>query len=1013
MDQRALLFTDVVDSTAIVQRLGDAAASLLWGEHDRLARELLAGYGGQEIDRSDGFFLLFDEMLDAVRYAAGYHDIVRQLGLSTRVGLHLGPVTLRRNPAADVARGAKQIEAEGLAKPLAARIMSLARGGQTLMSRAAHDALQRLPEGALIVDHGHYRVKGADEPLQIFELGRPGDGFTPPADTDKAYQVVLIEAVWKPVRDVVNNLTPERDAFIGRNLELHDIARRLDSGSRLLTLVGVGGTGKTRAARRYGRTWLGDWPGGVYFCDLSEARSIEGIYFAVALALGVPLGKDDPGLQLGNAIAGRGRCLVILDNFEQVAEHAQGSLGVWVDRAALAAFLVTSRERLHLAGEEVVEIEPLPLADDAMELFEVRARAQLTSFRIGEANRAAVARLVEMLDGLPLAIELAASRIRILSPAQIVQRLQDRFKLLGGARGTAARQATLRAAIDWSWDLLQPWEQGALAQCSVFEGGFTLQAAEAVLDLTGWPEAMPVIDVVQALVDKSLLRSWMPKGQPRLDIEEPHFAMYVTIHEYAGDKLRASGGLEDAHRAHGAYFARFGGDEAIESLCLHGGVARRRAFSLELDNLLAACRRAVRRGDAEVALSAFRAAGEVFDLQGPVAFGATLGVQVMALPDGDDSLRAAVGAMLGRLSSKAGNAAMAEAWFEQAIAKARAGGAEMQEMSAMGQLANLLRVQGRVGEALALFDVALPQIRGVGNLRLLGQTLGNLGTLHHVRGHVESARDCYEHANELHRQVGNRQGEATMMGNLALLDMEQGRVEESAEGFLRSADIHRETGDGVGGAQTAHNLGALRAQAGRYAEARQQLEASLAAFRATGVRWGEGSALGSLGAVCHGQHDWAGARARYTAALEIHRETANLRFEGGVLLALGNLDRDEGRLDEAERRLELAIAILTQIGERRTLAVAARVLASVLLALHRLDDAGIRLDEAETLLGEIGDAFELGVALCIRGRLLIARGDRERARAMLFRAEATASSMSATSESELGRAISELHKSLD
>ena len=1008
MDRRALLFADVVDSTALVQRLGDQAASALWAEHDRRARDLLTANAGQEIDRSDGFFLLFAHIAQAAAYARAYHDAVHELGLAVRVGLHVGTLILRHNPASDVAHGAKPIEAEGLAKPLAARIMALARGGQTLMSQAARDAFVALPEGSLIVDHGHYRLKGIDEPIPIFELGRHGDAFTPPVDSDKAYRVVLSQDLWLPVREVRHNLAPERDAFVGRSSELRELAQRLSGGCRLLTLVGAGGIGKTRTVRRYARAWLGDWPGGVYFCDLSEVRSLEGIHFAVALALSVPLGKDDPTVQLGNAIAGRARCLVILDNFEQVVEHAQATLGSWIDRAGDAAFLVTSRERLHLAGETVLEIQPLPLSDIAIGLFEVRAQAQQANFVVDDNNRTAVANVVELLDGLPLAIELAAARIRILSPQQIVKRLRDRFKLLAGARGAAARQATLKAAIDWSWELLQPWEQAAMAQCSVFEGGFTLEAAEAVLELKIWPDAPPTMDVVQALVDKSLLRSWMPKGQARLDIEEPHFAMYLSIHEYAADKLEVSGGTVVAQRAHGVCFARLGSDEAIESLFLHGGIGRRHSLSLEIDNLVAACRRSIQHGDGTVAVPSFRAASQVFDLQGPLTAGLALGAQVIAMKELDEALCAATHATLGRLSLRAGMLQEAGASFGQVIGLARGVGDETRELSAMGQLAYVFLLQGRVDEARAQFDATLPRLRKLGNLRLLGSTLGNLAVLHFEQGRIGDSLSCYNEANELHRQVGNRQGEGIAIGDLAIVHMNQGQFEGAAEGFAQAAAIHRDIGDCIGVGNNMHNLGLVRERQGHYTEAQQQIESALASYREVGARHFEGTALGNLGMVCHRQHDWVRARAHLMAALKIHRKTGDPRSEGIGLALLGSLDHDEGRLEAAEQCFEQSIAIFRRIGERRFMALANRALATLMLESHRLEEASIHLDEAEVVLNEVGDLFELAIAQCTRGRLLIRQGDPDRAGASLVAAQAAARTRSATPESELGRAIAEL-----
>ena len=555
MSLPALIFTDLVDSTRLVERLGDAEAARVWAEHDRCARALMQVHDGREIDRSDGFFLLFADVVQAAGFALAYHLALADLALEARVGLHVGAVTLRENGPEDVARGAKRTEVEGLAKPFAARVMALARGGQTLLSAAARRALgDALPAGAGIESHGHYRLKGVDTPVEVFELGVRGPcAFTPPSDADKAYRVVRAGDLWRPLREVRHNLPAERDAFIGRTAELHALAQRLDAGARLLTVIGPGGTGKTRFVRRYGWAWLGDWPGGVCFCDLSEARSLDGVLRAVAVALDVPLGKDDPVVQLGHAIAGRGRCLVILDNFEQVLVHAAATVGRWLDRAADAAFVVTSRERLHLTGEEVFPVEPLPLEQEAIELFSARARAQRPDFVLDATNRAAVAEVVRLLDGLPLAIELAAARVRVLSPAQLVERMRNRFALLAGVRGAAARQATLRAAIDWSWDLLTPWEQAALAQCSVFEGGFTLDAAEAVFELSAWPEAPAAMDAVQALVDKSLLRTWNRADAGRYDLEEPHFGMYLSIHEYAAEKLKASrpGALGLAEERHG------------------------------------------------------------------------------------------------------------------------------------------------------------------------------------------------------------------------------------------------------------------------------------------------------------------------------------------------------------------------------------------------------------------------------------------------------------------------------
>ena len=771
MTERALLFTDLVESTALVERLGDERAAQLLAEHDRRARELLALHGGREIDRSDGFFLLFDTVADAARFALAYHEALAPLQLSARVGLHVGAVTLHANAPADVARGAKPLEVEGLAKPLAARVMTLSHGGHTLLSEAALQALgtpaAALGADVVLDDHGHYRLKGIADPIRLFGLGLGSGGhFEPPADTDKAYRVVQAEGLWRPVREVRHNLPAERDAFIGRSTELQALAQRLNGGARLVTVLGVGGTGKTRMVRRYALSWLGEWPGGVAFCDLSEARSLEGICFAVAMALEVPLGKDDPVLQLGHAIAARGRCLVILDNFEQVAALAPATLGNWLDRAAQASFVVTSRERLHLAGEELFAVEPLALHTDAVALFEARARSQRAAFRLDEANRAPVAEVVKLLDGLPLAIELAAARVRVLSPAQIVERLKNRFVLLAGARGAAARQATLKAAIDWSWELLAPFEQAALAQCSVFEGGFTLEAAEAVLDLSPWPDAPPAMDVVQSLVDKSLLRAWVPVEQARFDIDEPYFGMYLSVHEYAAAKLAERGGAAgvEAQRRHGLHFARLGSDEAVEGLYAADSRRSRGSLALEVDNLALACRRALERRDASIAVPTYRAFCEVLGFQGPFGLALSLGASVLDLPGPIDAPRLDAALALSTACLRTGRIDEARQVLERARLTAQSIGDRKREGLALAQLANLDREQGHMHSARAQMEAALAIHRETGNLRGQAGVLQNLGNLNDQQGSPVASRECHEQALAIY---GRHLGGAVLLNGVA------------------------------------------------------------------------------------------------------------------------------------------------------------------------------------------------------------------------------------------------------
>ncbi len=539
-DVRALLLTDVVDSTKLSETLGDAAMAEVWAAHDRVARDLLPPWHGREIDKTDGMLLLFDAAADAVGYAFDYHRALAALPvpLVARAGLHVGAVILRENHEADVARGAKPLEVDGLAKPTAARVMSLARGGQTLMTVEARDDLGKTE--LKLQSHGHWLVKGVADPIELFETGGAGTRFVAPTDSDKVHRVVQVGEWWMPVKDIANNLPHQGTSFIGRELELDEVTDLL-AATRLVTLLGMGGLGKTRLSLELAAQQMHRFPDGVWFLDLAPLRDEALVASEAARVLDV---SEEPGRPLLQSLCAHlktRRVLLIIDNCEHLIKACAELAHALMRQAPHVRMLASSREPLHVPGERGYPILPLPLPSRndgiealsrsaAVQLFVARAQAHKPAFSLQQEGLA-VADLVARLEGIPLALELAAARVRSMSVADINVRLKDRYKLLtGGSRVLQQRQQTLRALVDWSYELLTPDEQTLLARLAVFVGGFDLAAAEKVCSAEPIDE-FDVLDLLGSLVDKSLVM---------LDEsgDESRYRMLDTIREYGRGEAR-------------------------------------------------------------------------------------------------------------------------------------------------------------------------------------------------------------------------------------------------------------------------------------------------------------------------------------------------------------------------------------------------------------------------------------------------------------------------------------------
>ena len=480
------LFTDIEGSTRLLAELGNRYASVL-AEHHRLMRESFATHGGVEVDTAgDAFFVAFGRASDAVAAAAAAQEALAPTGLRVRMGIHTGEplVTETGYVGMDVHRGA--------------RVMAAGHGGQVLISQATRQLLDAAFD---LVDLGEHRLKDLSAPQRLYQLGR---GEFPRLKT--LHQT---------------NLPIQPTPLVGREGELVQVKQLLE-GNRLVTLLGPGGSGKTRLALQVAADAVESFEDGVFWVPLQAVADPALVESAIAQAVGA-----DDGLA---GYLERRAALLLLDNLEQVVDCAP-KLGSLLANSPRLTILATSREPLRVAGEHRFPVEPLPV-DEAVTLFLERAQA----VESGLIPDQSVVEICRRLDGLPLAIELAAARVSLLPPTELLGRLDRALPLLtGGPRDAPERQQTLRATIEWSHELLEEDERRLFRRLAVFAGSFDLGAALAICEAD--------LDTVQSLVEKSLVRRW---GSGR-------FGMLETIHEYARERLSAAAEPELGRR-HAEYF---------------------------------------------------------------------------------------------------------------------------------------------------------------------------------------------------------------------------------------------------------------------------------------------------------------------------------------------------------------------------------------------------------------------------------------------------------------------------
>lgn len=941
MSQPAYAVTDIQGSTELWERLGPAFAPAL-SDHNRILREAIAEFGGTVLrTEGDSFASEFPGATAALGFALAVQERLHahawppEAGeLLVRIGVHAGPVE----------ETAGAVRRSGTALAMAAAVSSAGHGGQVVATRETADSAEL--KGAVVTDLGEHRLAAATAKVrlvQVLPVSLATRSFPPPR-TESA---------------LLTNISRETNAFVGREPELRELQALLPTpAGRLITLTGTGGIGKSRLAVHAATSLLPKFPGGVWIADVSEGRSPADVARAAAAALGIPLaGRDDPPRAVAAALEFRKPLLLILDSFEGAVAHAAATVGLWTKSARDARFLVTSRTLLHLSGEREIALGPLPAPPrpsrdgtrrqataqlagfDSVRLFVARAVEHSPSFVLGADNAAAVSEICSRLEGIPLAVEIAAAHLRDTPPSRIVEQLRSRIGALEQSTSSSGvRRQTLTGTLEWTHSELSDWERSAFRQACVFRGGFFLEAAEAVVDLSAFDDAPLAIDAIQSLRDRSLLRSWdTPFGT--------RFGMFSTVREFG--ESRGTEGAKEAERRHAASYASYG-ESWRARLTAPDGVEAMRRLTLEEENLLRAAEWGLASGEdsgLEQAAQAVLAWSEVAVTRGPYTEIRPWCEAVLKALPGRLALRMQLHVIASRAEFLLGNMGPCQEHAERALAEARADGSQGLVARAMVWLGRVLTVTGEVQRARTLYDEGEALARQAGDMVALMNAHGMRGTLfHELRDYDAQARDFFE-AVRLARQTGNPLALARHLTNSGSAHRYRSETEAALAVYDEAERIFLDAGNTGDAGSVAANRGIILFEKGDPAGARECFQRALDAYRLVGYRQQIALTLGNLATLSAAGGNPAAGLPNANEAVAVSRElgTPHSRITALTVRSTlyGGLKRYEESLADAMESIELA----RSKGLDRIMAPSARLAASSLGHLGRIEEARALLAE--------------------------------------------------------------------
>lgn len=976
------LFTDIEGSTRRWEQFPRQMEVDL-PVHDAILRKAIESNGGYVFKTiGDAFCAAFPTAPQALAAAIDAQRDIAEQEWETARGA--GPIQVRmalHTGAAAPING----DYSGPTFDRVARLLTAGHGGQTLLSPTSQELVRnQLPDGVELADMGVRRLVDLTNKEHIFQLIIPG-----------------IHANYRPLKTLEgnpNNLPVRSSPLVGREKEVKACLNLLrQKNVRLLTLVGPGGTGKTRLALQVAAEILEEFSDGVFAVGLAPIKDPSVVASTIAAALGV---REAGGQHLTDTLKDYLRdkqMLLLLDNFEQLLEAAPL---VWelLATAPRLKVLATSRASLGLSAEHEYFVPPMSLPDpdtaatvetasqyEAVALFVASATAVKPDFRLTPENAAAVTQICVRLEGLPLAIELAAARVKVLPPQALLARLESRLKLLtGGARDLPARQQTMRDTLAWSYDLLDPGEQAVFRRLSVFSRGCTMEAAEVLCDFEGAPD---VLDAISSLVNKSLMRQMPNVGHENSDTR---FSMLEIIREFGLEQLEQSGERDMVREEHARFFVALA-EKAEPELAGPREAEWLERLDAEQDNMRAVLEWANERGEAELALRLASSLWRFWYMRSNLSEGRKWLIGLLGLPQAraKTPLRAKALNGGGNMVYNQGDYDAAQMLHEESLAISREMGDERGIAGSLNNLGLIARSRGDYARARALFEEARETNKRMGNRNWEAINLNNLGTVLHQQGDYEQAYALEEQSLALFTSMGDQSGIAMALGDLGRIVSDQGKYAQARDFYHRSLIIQKRLGDKRNIAALQEAIGVVAAKQGDFAEAQRLCEQSLAMFREMGDKRGIGTSLHQLGNVYLHRGQYDKARACYEESLAIRRQ---LRDKWSIAYSLNNLGLvalRTGELDEAQSLLDQSVAMWREVDNKVSIATA--LLNLGLLAASRPDYAAAQtyLEESLAISTGLGDREGIGISLVNLGFVARGRHDYDTAKDFYERALTT------------------------